>query len=132
MLIPRRILKRLSVRQLREAIKLKAQLEKVERLEHERDQHLSAIKKLDREIAKLSDGNDRADAPGKRRRRKMSADTRRKMSEAAKRRWAGSGSTKGAAPAGRKRTLSPETRAKMAEAARSRWAKVKAKKAPEV
>lgn len=98
---------------------------RVARLERERDKHIRAIKKLDRKIAKLSDGNGQVASPTrKRRRRKMSAKTRRKMSEAAKRRYAGKAATAGNGKK-RRRTLSPEARSKMAAAARARWAKVK-------
>ncbi len=106
---------------------------KLERLERVRDRHLAAAKKLERQIAKLSGGNGSAPSaprgrkPGRRKGYKLSAATRRKMSEAVKRRYAGG--TKSGAPASvEKRTLkpfSPETRAKMAAAQKARWAKVK-------
>jgi hypothetical protein len=109
---------------------------RVARLERERDKHLSAVRKLDRQIAKLSGGNGSAAAPAakpgrKRRSWKLSAETRRKMSEAAKRRYAGKGKAEGPAPEKKRRTISPEGRAKMAAAARARWAKVKGKAEPE-
>jgi sugar phosphate isomerase/epimerase len=126
-MIPKRLLKRLSVKQLREAIRIKAGMQKVENLERKRDQLLRQARQLDRKIARLSGGNGSVATPRKRRRRKMSAETRRRMSEAAKRRYA---KAKGTAPAASgkpaRRKMSAETRAKMAAAARSRWAKVAA------
>ena len=115
-----------SPAQIRKAIALAPQLERVEKLERDRNKHLAAIKKLDRKIAKLSGGNGSVAVSRKRRRRKMSAETRRKMSAAAKRRYA---QTKETAPATvskpARRKLSAEARQKMAEAARRRWATVK-------
>ena len=87
-MIPKRLLKRLSVRQLREAIRIKSGMQKVEKLERQRDQLLRQARKLERKIARLSGGNGSMPAPRKRRRRKMSAETRRKMAEAARKRWA--------------------------------------------
>jgi hypothetical protein len=57
---------------------------------------------------------------GRRTGSKVSAEARRRMSEAQKRRWARTG--KGTA---RKRVLSPEGRARIAEATRKRWAAIK-------
>jgi hypothetical protein len=54
----------------------------VARLGREREVHVAAIAKLDRQIAKLSGGKKGYT---------LSAATRRKMSEAAKRRYAGGG-----------------------------------------
>ena len=87
-MIPKRLLKRLSVRQLREAIRIKSGMQRVEKLERQRDQLLRQAKKLDRKIARLSGGNGSVAVPTKRRRRKMSAETRRKMAVAARKRWA--------------------------------------------
>lgn len=132
-MIPNRLLKRLTVEELRRAIRLKTNLAKVEHLEREREAHLKALKKLDQEIAKLSGSNGSVTAPARRGRKrgrkkgfKVSAATRRKMSAAAKRRYAGNG--KAAAPAGgkkKRRTMSAATRAKMAASAKARWAKMK-------
>jgi hypothetical protein len=119
-----------------EAIRIKSGMQKVEKLERQRDQLLRQASKLDRKIAKMSGGNGtvitatrRRRKPGRRKGFKVSAATRRKMSEAAKRRNAGNG--KVAAPAGKKRrTMSAATLAKMAAAAKARWAKVKGASSP--
>jgi hypothetical protein len=63
-------------------------MQKVEKLERQRDQLLRQAKKLDRKIARLSGVNGSVAVPRKRRRRKMSAGTRRKMAVAARKRWA--------------------------------------------
>src|SRR5688572_32232981 len=62
----------------------------VARLEREREAHVTAIEKLDLQIAKLSGGNGAAPTsggpgrkPGRKKGYKLSAATRRKMSEAA-------------------------------------------------
>jgi len=88
-MISTRQLRRLSLADLKYAIALKRPLEKVERLERQREKHLMAAKRLQRRIDRLTNGTSRAAPEGvKRRRRRMSAETRRKMSEAAKARWA--------------------------------------------
>ena len=106
---------------------------KLERLERARDRYLAAARKLERQIAKLSGGNGQvstivAKLGRKRRRWKLSAATRRKMSEAAKRRYAGKSEPEAAPAAGKtnRKPFSAETRAKMAAAQQARWAKVKA------
>lgn len=88
-MISTRLLSRLSLADLKYAIALKRPLERLERLERQRDDHLEAAKRLQRRIDRLSGGNSVA-APGKpkRKSRRMSAETRRKMVEAAKARWA--------------------------------------------
>jgi len=124
---------KLSPVQLRQLItKAKAPSSgKLERLERARDRHLASAKKLERQIAALSGGNGHIAAtakPGRKRRRwKLSAATRRKMSEAAKRRYAGKGRTEAAPAAGKRKRkpFSAETKAKMAAAQKARWAKVK-------
>ena len=104
---------------------------RLERLELQREKHLAAAKKLERRIAKLSNGNahgNTAAKPGRKGRRwKLSAETRRKMSEAAKRRYAGKGKTEATPAAGKRKRkpFSEETKAKMAAAQKARWAKVK-------
>ena len=109
---------------------------KLERLERARDRHLAAAKKLERQITALSGGNGHITAaakPGRKRRRwKLSAATRRKMSEAALRRYAGKGKTEAAPAAGKRKRkpFSAETKAKMAAAQKARWAKVKGDSAP--
>jgi len=87
-MIPKRLLKRLSVRQLREAIRIKAGMQKVEKLERQRDQLLRLASRLERKITRFASGNGSGGVSRKRRRRKMSAETRRKMAVAARKRWA--------------------------------------------
>jgi hypothetical protein len=106
--------------------------DRVARLKRKRDKVANALAKLDRQIAQLTGGNGAAAAPARRGRKPgrkkgytLSAETRRKMSEAAKRRYAGKGNAEAPAPAKKRRTMSPETRAKMAAAAKARWAKKK-------
>ena len=123
------LLSRYSVDQLKEAIRLRSTLGRVEALTAKREALLKQVAGIDRKLSKLN-GGDSAAAAGKPRRKrwKLSAETRRKMSEAAKRRYA-SKDKAGESPASvspkRRRSLSPEARQKMAEAARRRWAKVK-------
>jgi len=114
---------------------------KLERLERLRDRHLAAAKKLERQIAALSGSNGsiatparRGRKPGRRKGYTLSAATRRKMSEAAKRRYAGKGKPEAAPveekPRAKRRAFSAEARAKMAAAAKARWAKVKGPQSP--
>lgn len=108
--------------------------DKLELLERARDKHLAALRKLERQIAQLSGSNGAVATsstprrkPGRKKGWKLSAVTRRKMSEAAKRRYGGGAKSEAPAPAG-KRTRKPftaETRAKMAAAAKARWARIK-------
>ena len=111
--------------------------DRLQKLERERDKHLAAAKMLERQIAKLAGGNGavaalarRGRKPGRKKGYKLSAATRRKMSEAAKRRYAGKGKAAAAPvedrPKAMRRAFSAEARAKMAAAAKARWAKVKA------
>src|SRR5688572_25300990 len=111
---------------------------RVARLKRKREKLAKKMALLDRQIAQLSGGNGSVAAPARRGRKlgrkpgrrkgyTLSAATRRKMSEAAKRRYAG-GSKSEAPAAARKRTRKPfsaETKAKMALAQKARWAKVK-------
>ena len=125
-MIPKRLLSRLSVADLKAAIKHKTQYGRVEALESEKESLLKQVAKLDRKLAKLSSNG--SVSTGGKRRRKLSAATRRKMAVAAKARWAKvqgkvKAAPKPAAPAKRRRTLSAATRAKMAAAAKARWAK---------
>jgi hypothetical protein len=119
------LLKRYTVDQLKEAIRLRSQVGRVEALEEKKATLLKQVAKIDRKLSKLN-GHGAVSTgrkPGRRKGFKLSAETRRKMSEAAKRRYAG----RAAPPASerKRRTISPEGRAKMAEAARRRRAKVK-------
>lgn len=84
-MISTRILRRLSLQDLQYAIALKRPLEKVEKLERQRDGHLEAAKRLQHRIDRLTGGNSvAASGVPKPKRRSMSAATRRKMAEAAK------------------------------------------------
>jgi len=134
-MISRRLLQRYSVEQLKDAVRMKSQLGKVEALESKRDAFLKQVAKIDRKLSKLGSSNGSATVtkPGRKRRSwKLSAETRRKMSEAAKRRYAGKGKADTPASGKRKRKpMSPETRAKMAAAAKTRWAKIKGEKKPD-
>jgi hypothetical protein len=123
------LLSRYSVDQLKEAIRLRSTLGRVEALTAKREALLKQVAGIDRKLSKLN-AADSAVAAGKPRRRrwKLSAETRRKMSEAATRRYASKDKaeevTASASPR-KRRSLSSESRQKMAEAARRRWAKVK-------
>lgn len=130
-MIPRRLLRRFSVADLREAIRQRSQLGKVEALEAKREALLKQVAKVDRKLAKLH-GNGSVPIskpgrkPGRRKGWKLSKATREKMRQAALRRYAGKGKPESSAAERKKRKpLSPETKAKMAEAARKRWAKIK-------
>lgn len=123
------LLSRYSVDQLKEAIRLRSTLGRVEALTAKREALLRQIANIDRKLSKLNGGTSKATAGKARRRRwKLSAETRRKMSEAAKRRYAIKDKAGHSPPSDspkKRRSLSPEARQRMAEAARRRWAKVK-------
>lgn len=128
-------LSRYSKVQLRKLIaSIPSKNEMVVKLERQREKLAKSIAKLTRRIEKLSGGNGSVAAaapsrhgrkPGRRKGYTLSAETRRKMSEAAKRRYAGKSTPAASTEPRKKRTVSPEARAKMAAAARARWAKVK-------
>jgi len=130
-MIPKRLLRRTTIEQLRKAIALKLKLDRAESLERQRDRLQRQLARLDRKIARLNGSGSTTTAakpggkPGRRKGFKLSAATRRKMSEAAKRRYAGKGNAAAPALGKKRRSMSPETRQKMAEAARRRWTKVK-------
>jgi len=126
------LLSRYSVDQLKEAIRLRSSYGRAQALEEKRAALLKQVAKIDRKLAVLNDGNGGATTASRLRKRgrkkgyKLSAATRRKMSEAAKRRYAGKGNTEAPSTGKKKRKpMSAETRAKMAAAAKARWAKVK-------
>ncbi|MBI4565646.1 MAG: hypothetical protein HY716_13210 [Planctomycetes bacterium] len=127
-MIPKQLLHRLSVRQLQDAIRQKKRLDEVSRLERQFERHQREAAKLRREIDRMMDG---AHAPGRarKRRRRLSAEARRKLSEAAKRRWA---KVKGAVQAAvrplKRRQFSAEGLKRIADAARRRWEKYRAEK----
>jgi len=97
-MIPRRLLRRFSVEDLRAAIRQKGNLDKVTALERKREKLQKALSRIDRKLARLNGVNGsprkpaKAKGPGKRGRRrgfKVSAATRRKMRLAALRRHSG-------------------------------------------
>ena len=104
-------------------------IRQLERIRASIDRALSALRS-----GQSADGQQSTTAqhPRKRRKHRMSAEGRRRIAEAARRRWAairkaaGTGSAAAAKP--RKRRLSPEARQKMAEAAKRRWAAKRAQK----
>src|SRR5262245_43010237 len=105
---------------------------KIVKLERERKRHLAAVRTIERQIAALSKDNGQAAPRLQRRRRRMSAETRRKMAEAAKRRWAKSSASTvaaGSKPKTARKPFSAETRAKMAESQKRRWEKLRATEA---
>ena len=128
-MIPKRLLRRLSIADLKAAIKQKAKSWRVDAMESARAALLKQVAKLDRKLAKLGSSNGSAPTGRKRRSWKLSAATRRKMAEAAKKRWAKVNGKAEAAPK-KRRTMSAATRQKMAAAAKARWAKVKGKATP--
>ena len=133
-------LSRYSKVQLRKLIaSIPSKNEVVAKLERQREKLAKSIAKLTRRIEKLSGGNGavavaalarRGRKPGRRKGYTLSAETRRKMSEAAKRRYAGKNAPAASTEPMKKRTVSPEARAKMAAAAKARWAKVKGATTP--
>lgn len=81
-MIPKRLLRQLSVHELQDAIKEKRKMDKALRLEKFLEGHQRAIARITAKIARL-DGSASKPRP-KRKRRRMSAETRRKMAAAAK------------------------------------------------
>ena len=128
-MIPSRLLRRLSLSDLKAAIKHKSQFGRVEALESKKETLLKQVAKLDKKLAKLGSNGAASPTPRKRRSWKLSLATRRKMAEAARKRWAKAGGKTEAAPK-KRRTLSAATRQKMAAAAKARWAKAKGKATP--
>lgn len=99
-----RFVTRLTVEQLRDALKLRTKLDRMKGLEDERKALLGHLAKLDRKIARLRGEEPAApqpaktnktakatpkQAPQRRPRRKMSAAARQKIAEAQRKRWAG-------------------------------------------
>ena len=90
------------------------------------------IEELTSELNSLGKSSPSTPPVARRRKRRMSAATRAKLSVRAKARWAKIRSKGGAKKAvrstrGKKRTMSAATKAKLAAVARARWAKVKAR-----
>ena len=95
----------------------------LEQLRNERAQAQTQLDQLDRAISVLEGGGRSSSAITRRSgRRTMSADARRRIAEAQRRRWA---RVKGS---GTKRTLSPAARRRIAAAQKTRWAKFRAEK----
>ena len=101
-------LSNISVEQLKRAVAVREQIEK-----------------LERELNQILGESHAASGNGHGGRRKMSASARAKIAAAQRARWA---KQKGTAVAGKKgrRKMSAAARAKIAAAARARWAKAKA------
>jgi len=87
-MIPRRLLRRLSVEDLRAAIRLKSQLGRVEALEAKRAALLKQLAKIDRKLSKLTGNGSVSDPEPKRKRRRFSKATRLKMAASQRARWA--------------------------------------------
>jgi len=124
------LLKRYSVDQIKEAIRIHSTNRRAQVLDEKRASLLKQVAQIDRELAKLNGGSVVAttastlEKRGRKKGYKLSAATRRKMSQAAKRRYAGKAKGESPSTAKRKRKpMSAETRAKMAAAAKARWAK---------
>ncbi len=125
------LLKRYTVEQLQEAVRLRARLGRVEALEAKKSALMKQVAKIDRKLSKLNGSTVTATTPGKPRRKrwKLSAATRRKMSEAAKRRYAGKSKPDAPKPKPKKRTLSAAGRAAISAAAKARWERIRSAKA---
>jgi len=93
----------------------------LEQLRNEREKAKTELDQLDRAISVLEGGAGTSSTITRRSGpRTMSADARRRIGEAQRRRWA---KVKGA---GQKRTLSPAARRRIAAAQKARWAKLRA------
>jgi len=141
----RTILKSVSIEDLRRFLREQPKLEKLQRLEDERHKLKSALAKVEVKISKIDLDHEngsavkipKAKGPGKRGRRKgfkVSAATRRKMSEAARKRYAGKSKTELEAKMPRKHKphkMSAAGRASIAAAQRARWERIRAAAKPE-
>ena len=95
----------------------------LEQLRDERSHAQTQLDRLDRAISFLEGSGGTGSAITRRSgRRTMSADARKRIAEAQRRRWA---KAKGS---GRKRTLSPAARRRIVAAQKARWAKFRAEK----
>jgi hypothetical protein len=128
------LLKRYTVDQLKEAIRLRFTFGRFEALEAKRNALLMQVAKIDKKLAKLNGDNESAGSvakapvgPRRRKRWKLSAETRAKMSLAAKRRYASKGPAEEDKAPGKKkrRRMSAEARARMKAAAIARWKKIR-------
>jgi hypothetical protein len=136
-MLPKRLLRRFSVDELRAAIRQKGNLDKVTALERKRDKLQKTLSRIERKLARLNGGNGAATTAGKPGRKsgrrkgyKLSAATRNRMRIAALKRYGNKGKVEAPLSGKRKRKpMSAATKAKMAEAARKRWAKIRGAKA---
>ena len=128
------LLRRYTVDQLKEAIRLRSTLARVEALEAKREDLLRQVAKIDKKMARLTGvktsmgrGATAPDGPMKRKRWKLSAETRAKMSVAAKRRYTSKSKEEGdqSPRKGKRRKMSAEARARMKAAAIARWKKIR-------
>jgi hypothetical protein len=124
-------LRRLTIEQLKQALHWKERLDQIEVLERQRSALLKSVATVDTQIARLKVTPTLPSGKPKRKSWKLSTETRRKMSEAAKRRYATQGNAAKAestAPEARKksRTISAARRAAISAAQKARWAKMKA------
>ena len=127
-MISRAVLRKLTPAVIKEALALRAKTVRLEAMAARRQKLMAALAVIDREMAKL-DGATTASTT-RLRRWKLSKATRRKMSEAAKRRYAKA--QPGAPTPERKvRKLSAAGRAAISAAAKARWERVRAAVMPE-
>jgi len=118
------LLKRYTVNQLKEAIRLKAQAGRVEVLEAKKTTLLKQVQKIDRQLSKLNGNGATTAKPGGKRGYKLSASTRAKMRASALKRHA-KNKPKAPKTARKTRKLSAAGRAAISTAAKARWAKVR-------
>ena len=128
------LLKRYTVEQLKEAIRLRSTYGRAQALEEKKAALLKHLAKIDRQLSKLN-GNGAATTaakpgrkPGRRKGYKLSAATRARMRAAALR---GYGKSKPEAPKPERkvRKLSAAGRAAISAAAKARWERVRQAKA---
>ena len=82
------LLKRYTVDQLREAIRLRGHLGRVDALEAKKAALLRQVAKIDRKLSKLTGNGSVSDPEPKRKRRRFSKATRLKMAASQRARWA--------------------------------------------
>lgn len=130
-MISKNQLRRLTIEQLKQALHWKEKHGRIEALERQRSALLKSVATSDTQIVRLKVTPTLASGKPKRKSWKLSAETRRRMSEAAKRRYATQGNAakaESAAPEARKksRTISAAGRAAISAAQKARWAKMEA------
>lgn len=131
-MIPKRLLRRLSVRQLQEAIHQKKRMDRVTQLDRQLEHHQREAAKLRRKIERLMGSSPDGAKHAKRRKRRLSAAGKRRIGEAASRRWAkfraAAGKRTAAPKQDKPRRFSAEALKRISEAAKRRWAEFRAKK----